>query len=376
MPKLEGRHLYLDAQRWVVKIGSAMITNHGLGIDHQRIKDWVADIAHLHRSGKQVVLVSSGAVAAGMQRLGLSARPDNLADLQAAAAVGQMGLLEAYEAAFQAFDLKTAQVLITHEDCADRRRYLNIRMTVNALLSYGVIPIVNENDVVAFDEIRFGDNDSIGAMMANLVDAGLYVILTDQQGFYDANPAENPNAQLIRIANAGDKTLLALASGGGRLGSGGMQTKLLAAQRAAQSGTATIIAPGSQVGVIGKLHAGDEIGTFLVPEQDRQTARKQWLMSRLQVRGNVVIDAGAVHAIVEQGRSILPVGIKQIAGDFSRGDLLSILNEEGAEIARGISNYGAQDLQKIAGKRSEEVRYVLGHDVHDEFIHRDNMVLV
>lgn len=376
MSRLEERHLYLDAQRWVVKIGSAMITNHGLGIDHQRIKDWVADIAHLHQRGKQVVLVSSGAVAAGMQRLGLSERPDNLADLQAAAAVGQMGLLEAYETAFQAFDLKTAQVLITHEDCADRRRYLNIRMTVNALLSYGVIPIVNENDVVAFDEIRFGDNDSIGAMMANLVDAGLYVILTDQQGLYDANPVDNPNAQLIQTASAGDKTLLALASGGGRLGSGGMQTKLLAAQRAAQSGTATIIAPGSQVGVIGKLHVGDEIGTFLVPEQDRQTARKQWLMSRLQVRGDVVIDAGAVHAIVEQGRSILPVGVKQITGDFRRGDLLSILNEGGAEIARGISNYGTQDLQQIAGRRSEEIRRELGHDVHDEFIHRDNMVLV
>jgi glutamate 5-kinase len=364
------------AQRWVVKIGSAMITNEGQGLDNFSIDAWVAQMAELHRSGRELLLVTSGAVAEGMRRLGWRQRPTALADLQAAAAVGQMGLVQAWESAFERRGIQTAQILLTHEDAADRQRYLNIRNTLRTLLRLRVVPVVNENDTVAFEEIRFGDNDTLGALVANLVEAELYVILTDQQGLYDQNPRQFPDAQLIREGRAGDAALEAMAGGAGRLGSGGMLTKLHAAAKAARSGAFTLLAWGQEPEVLRRVAAGTELGTLLRPSQSPLAARKQWLAVQLQVRGRLHLDAGAVRALRAAGKSLLPVGVTAIEGKFDRGDLVSCLDPHGIEVARGLVNYETEQALALLGKTTRRIEALLGHVDDPELIHRDNLVLV
>jgi glutamate 5-kinase len=365
------------AQRWVIKIGSAMITNDGQGLDNFSIDAWVAQMAELHQAGREVLLVTSGAVAEGMRRLGWARRPTVLADLQAAAAVGQMGLVQAWESAFKRHGIQTAQILLTHEDASDRQRYLNIRNTLRTLLRLRVVPVINENDTVAFEEIRFGDNDTLGALVANLVEAELYVILTDQQGLYDKNPREFPDARLIHEGRAGDAALEAMAGGGtGSLGSGGMMTKLHAATRAARSGAFTLLAWGREPEVLRRVAAGAELGTLLRPSQSPLAARKQWLAVQLQVRGRLHLDAGAVRALRVAGKSLLPVGVTAVEGKFNRGDLVACLDPNGTEVARGLVNYDTEDALSLIGKTTHRIEALLGHVDDPELIHRDNLVLV
>ncbi|MCC6134274.1 MAG: glutamate 5-kinase [Gammaproteobacteria bacterium] len=365
-----------SAQRWVVKIGSAMITNNGQGLDNFSIDAWVAQMAELHQSGREVLLVTSGAVAEGMRRLGWTQRPAALADLQAAAAVGQMGLVQAWESAFERHGIQTAQILLTHEDASDRQRYLNIRNTLRTLLRLRVVPVINENDTVAFEEIRFGDNDTLGALVANLVEAELYVILTDQQGLYDRNPRQFPEAGLIREGRAGDVALEAMTSGAGSLGSGGMLTKLHAAAKAARSGAFTLLAWGREPEVLRRVAAGEALGTLLRPGQSPLAARKQWLAVQLQVKGRLHLDAGAVRALRADGKSLLPVGVTAIEGKFNRGDLVSCLDPGGIEIARGLVNYETEPALLLIGKTTRRIEALLGHVDDPELIHRDNLVLV
>ena len=365
------------AQRWVIKIGSAMITNDGQGLDNFSIDAWVAQMVELHQAGREVLLVTSGAVAEGMRRLGWARRPTVLADLQAAAAVGQMGLVQAWESAFERHGIQTAQILLTHEDASDRQRYLNIRNTLRTLLRLRVVPVINENDTVAFEEIRFGDNDTLGALVANLVEAELYVILTDQQGLYDKNPREFPDARLIHEGRAGDAALEAMAGGGtGSLGSGGMMTKLHAATRAARSGAFTLLAWGREPEVLRRVAAGAELGTLLRPSQSPLAARKQWLAVQLQVRGRLHLDAGAVRALRVAGKSLLPVGVTAVEGKFNRGDLVACLDPNGTEVARGLVNYDTEDALSLIGKTTHRIEALLGHVDDPELIHRDNLVLV
>ena len=366
-----------EARRWVVKIGSAMITNDGQGLDNFSIDVWVEQMAELHRAGRELLLVTSGAVAEGMRRLGWRQRPTALADLQAAAAVGQMGLVQAWESAFEGHGIQTAQILLTHEDASDRQRYLNIRNTLRTLLRLGVVPVINENDTVAFEEIRFGDNDTLGALVANLVEAELYVILTDQQGLYDKNPRQFPDARLIREGRAGDAALEAMAGGGaGSLGSGGMMTKLHAAARAARSGAFTLLAWGREPEVLRRVAAGAELGTLLRPSQSPLVARKQWLAVQLQVKGRLHLDAGAVRALRAAGKSLLPVGVTAIEGKFSRGDLVACLDPNGTEVARGLVNYDTEQALLLIGKTTRRIEAMLGQVDDPELIHRDNLVLV
>ncbi|MDS4027638.1 MAG: glutamate 5-kinase [Candidatus Contendobacter sp.] len=365
------------AQRWVIKIGSAMITNDGQGLDNFSIDAWVAQMAELHQAGREVLLVTSGAVAEGMRRLGWDRRPATLADLQAAAAVGQMGLVQAWESAFERHGIQTAQILLTHEDASDRQRYLNIRSTLRTLLRLRVVPVINENDTVAFEEIRFGDNDTLGALVANLVEAELYVILTDQQGLYDKNPREFPDARLIGEGRAGDVVLETMAGGGaGSLGSGGMMTKLHAAAKAARSGAFTLLAWGREPEVLRRVAAGAELGTLLRPSQNPLAARKQWLAVQLQVRGRLHLDAGAVRALRAAGKSLLPVGVTAIEGKFNRGDLVACLDPHGVEIARGLVNYDTGQAMMLMGKTTRRIEALLDHVDDPELIHRDNLVLV
>jgi len=366
-----------EARRWVIKIGSAMITNDGQGLDNFSIDVWVEQMAELHRAGRELLLVTSGAVAEGMRRLGWRQRPTALADLQAAAAVGQMGLVQAWESAFERHGIQTAQILLTHEDASDRQRYLNIRNTLRTLLRLGVVPVINENDTVAFEEIRFGDNDTLGALVANLVEAELYVILTDQQGLYDKNPRQFPDARLIREGRAGDAALEAMAGGGaGSLGSGGMITKLHAATRAARSGAFTLLAWGREPEVLRRVAAGAELGTLLRPSQSPLVARKQWLAVQLQVKGRLHLDAGAVRALRAGGKSLLPVGVTAIEGKFSRGDLVACLDPNGTEVARGLVNYDTEQALLLIGKTTRRIEAMLGQVDDPELIHRDNLVLV
>ena len=364
------------AQRWVVKIGSAMITNDGQGLDSFSIDAWVAQMAELHRAGRELLLVTSGAVVEGMRRLNWSQRPTALADLQAAAAVGQMGLVQAWESAFGHHGIQTAQILLTHEDAADRQRYLNIRNTLRTLLRLRVVPVINENDTVAFEEIRFGDNDTLGALVANLVEAELYIILTDQQGLYDKNPRQFPDARMIREGRAGDATLEAMASGAGSLGSGGMLTKLHAATKAARSGAFTLLAWGREPDVLRRVSAGENFGTLLRPSQSPLAARKQWLAVQLQVKGRLHLDAGAVRALRADGKSLLPVGVTAVEGRFDRGDLVACLNPTGDEVARGLVNYDIEQALRLMGKTTRRIEALLGHVDDPELIHRDNLVLV
>lgn len=365
-----------QGQRWVVKIGSALLTNDGKGLDVARIEQWVEQICQLKKQGIEVVLVSSGAVAAGMNRLGWPERPATMELLQAAAAVGQTKLVQTYEQLFQRANLHSAQILLTHEDLSDRKRYLNARNTIRALLSLPVIPIVNENDTVVTDEIRFGDNDTLGALVANLVEADALILLTDQDGLYDADPRNNPNAQLIARANATDPKLAAVAGDGGKLGRGGMATKVRAAQLAARSGAVTVIAGGRIEQVLTRLRAGEQVGTHLVPDMEPIIARKQWLAGHLQMKGEIIVDAGAKRALKTKGTSLLAVGVIAVSGSFQRGECVVIRDEQGQELARGLANYNAIEASKIIGQSSEKIESILGFINEPELIHRDNLVMV
>ena len=364
-------------KRWVIKVGSSLVTAKGLGLDRVAIADWCAQIAALREQGKQVVLVSSGAVAEGMARLGLKTRPNTLHELQATAAVGQMGLVRAYETEFQKHGLSAAQVLMTHEDVVHRGRYLNIRSTFNTLLDFGVVPVVNENDTVATDEIRLGDNDTLGALTVNLIDADLLVILTDQEGLFDCDPRDNPDAQLVSEADLADPALLGMAGESkGTLGRGGMRTKLNAAYTAARSGAATVVAHGRAPDALLSIARGEAIGTLFKPASTPMAARKRWIAGQLQLRGKLHLDAGAATVLQGQGRSLLPVGVRRVEGDFQRGDLVQCISAEGREIARGLSNYSASDAAKLVGAKSHEIAARLGYPGDVELVHRDNLVLI
>lgn len=364
-----------NAGRLVVKVGSALVTNNGAGLDLAAIHEWARQIAELRHNGKQVVLVSSGAIACGMQRLGWQKRPKAVHELQAAAAVGQMGLAQVYESAFSAHGLHTAQILLTHDDLADRKRYLNARATLTTLLELGVVPIINENDTVVTDEIKFGDNDTLGALVANLVEADCLIILTDQPGLFTADPRKDPSATLITSARAGDPSLEAMAGGAGtQIGTGGMITKVLAAKRAARSGADTVIASGREKSPLTRLATGESVGTLLVADTLPMTARKQWLADHLQLAGKLVLDQGASEAL-KDGKSLLAIGITEVHGEFERGSAVACLSTEGQEIARGLSNYGSAEVRLIAGKSSSEIEVTLGYIEAPEVIHRDNLIL-
>lgn len=365
-----------NAKRWVIKIGSALLTNDGKGLDKARIADWVAQIAKLHQAGIEVILVSSGAVAAGMQQLGWSQRPTEMADLQAAAAVGQASLVQYYQDVFSVFGMQTAQILLTHDDLSDRTRYLNARNTVRALIKHRVIPIINENDTVVTDEIKFGDNDTLGALVANLIEADALMIMTDQDGIFTDNPRTNPEAELIKSARANDPYLLTVASGAGTLGRGGMATKVTAARLAARSGTGTIIAGGRNPDIISRIYGGEEVGSWLYPDEAPLTARKQWLAGHLRTKGKVVVDAGAKAALMSHGKSLLAVGVKQVTGAFQRGDAVSIIDNEGNKVAIGLANYSQDEAKALCGVPCKQIGQTLGYEVDAEFIHRDNLVLL
>ena len=365
------------ARRWVVKIGSALLTANGRGLDREAMAVWVRQMVALRESGVDVVLVSSGSVAAGMTRLGWTERPRSIHQLQAAAAVGQMDLVHAWESCFQEYGLTTAQVLLTHDDLSDRKRYLNARSTLRGLLSLGVIPVINENDTVVTDEIRFGDNDTLGALVTNLVEADLLVILTDRDGLFTADPSADPSAELIAEAMADDPKLDAMAGGSaGTLGRGGMQTKLRAARLAARSGAGTVIVGGRIERVIERLQAGEELGTLLRPEKGMLAARKQWLAGHLQTRGRLLIDSGAVAALASGRRSLLPVGVTAVEGNFRRGEMVVCVGPDGREVARGLVNYSSQDAARIIGQCTDSVQQILGYIDEPELVHRDNLVLV
>jgi len=365
-----------EAKRWVVKVGSALLTNDGRGLDGAVISSLVGQLAQLRQQGCEVVLVSSGAVAAGIVRLGWKTRPTVLHDLQAAAAVGQMGLVQSYESAFKQYDLHTAQVLLGHDDVLARDRYLNARGTLNTLLKLGVIPIVNENDTVVTDEIRFGDNDTLAALVANLIDADGLMLLTDQEGLFEEDPRHNPNATMVQQMDASAAELDAMAGEGGALGRGGMVTKVRAARLAARSGTETIIANGRAPQIVTSVASGSNVGTWLRSGKLPQAARKQWLAGMVQVQGAIELDDGAVAVLCKSGRSLLPVGVRSVAGRFARGDMVSCRNAQGREVARGLVNYNADEARKIMGSPSREIEALLGYQGDDELIHRDNLILL
>lgn len=365
-----------NARRWVVKVGSALLTDRQQGINSALVEDWSDQIVQLRRRSVEVVLVSSGAVAVGMQRLGWERRPREVHLLQAAAAVGQMGLVQRYESAFQRHGIHTAQVLLTHADLANRERYLNARSALRGLLRLGVVPVVNENDTVVTDEIQFGDNDTLAALVANLVEADMLVILTDQSGLYRADPRAVPDAGLVPSARAGDPALLRMAGPGGSVGRGGMLTKLHAAEKAARSGSGTVIASGRERAVLTRLSDGEALGTFLEPGRGRLAARKQWLAGQLQSRGRLTLDDGAVKVLQQAGRSLLPVGVTRVEGEFARGELVTCLDGKGREIARGLINYRADEARRIIGHASDRIEQILGYVDEPELIHRDNMVML
>lgn len=369
-----------DARRIVVKVGSSLVTNEGRGLDEAAIGEWSRQLAALVRGDggvpREVVMVSSGAIAEGMKRLGWVARPQEIHELQAAAAVGQMGLAQMYETKLREQGMGSAQVLLTHADLADRERYLNARSTLLTLLRLGVVPVINENDTVVTDEIKFGDNDTLGALVANLVEADALVILTDQKGLYTADPRRDPAAQFVHEANAGDPALEAMAGGAGSsIGKGGMITKILAAKRAAGSGASTVIAWGREPDVLVRLVDGQALGTLLIAQTQKKQARKQWMADHLQLRGAVTVDAGAAAKLREEGKSLLPIGMTAVEGDFSRGDVIAVRDEAGAEIARGLANYAAAEARLLCRKPSSEFAKLLGYTAETEMVHRDNLVL-
>jgi len=374
---LNRRQQLAQTRRWVVKIGSALLTNDGRGLNLDGISAWVEQMAALRKHGIEVVLVSSGAVAEGMSRLGWKKRPQALHELQAAAAVGQMGLVQAYESRFKNFGLHTAQILLTHDDLSSRMRYLNARSALRTLLELGVVPVVNENDTVVTDEIRFGDNDTLAALVANLVEADLLVILTDQAGMYDKDPRSNPDAALLHEVQASDPALESMAGGSaGALGRGGMLTKVRAARLAARSGTETVIAYGREENVLERVLGGELLGTLFTPDLEPMVARKRWLAGHLQLRGKLTLDAGAVRVLRESGRSLLAVGVKAVEGRFLRGEMVSCIDEQGKEVARGLVNYSAEETHKLMGQPSNRIQSLLGYVGEEELIHRDNLILV
>ena len=364
------------AKRCVVKIGSALLTQDGKGLDHQAIDDWAEQIVQLRGQGIEIILVSSGAVAEGMTRMGWKQRPKALYELQAAASIGQMGLIQAYESNFSKHGYHSAQILLTHDDLDNRRRYLNARNTLYTLLKLGTIPIVNENDSVSYDEIQLGDNDTLGALVANLINADLFIILTDQKGLFDKDPRSNPDAKLIQQAHANDKALINFAgSAGTNIGTGGMATKVTAAQRAAQSGCPTIIASGRENKVLERIYEKEDVGTLLLPDATRLVARKQWLAGQLKSNGKLWLDDGAVQAVQQKGKSVLAIGVIKLEGSFQQGDMLNCYDKGGQLIAKGLVNYNYEEAQKIQGKSSDEFRKLLGFINKPELIHRDNLVL-
>ena len=368
--------LLRDARRIVVKVGSSLVTNEGRGLDEGAIGEWCRQMALLSAQGKEVVMVSSGAIAEGMKRLGWTTRPSEVPALQAAAAVGQMGLAQMYETKLRENGMGSAQVLLTHADLADRERYLNDRSTLLTLLQHRVLPVINENDTVVNDEIKFGDNDTLGALVANLIEADLLVILTDQKGLYTADPRKDPAATFVHEARAGDITLETMAGGAGSsLGKGGMITKILAAKRAAGSGASTVIAWGREPDALLRLSQGDNMGTMLVAQTAKQQARKQWMADHLQLRGSVTVDAGAAHKVLTEGKSLLPIGMSAVTGDFSRGDVIAIRDEQGVEIARGLANYASAEARLICRKASSDYEALLGYTAEPEMVHRDNLIL-
>ncbi len=368
--------LLRDARRIVVKVGSSLVTNEGRGLDESAIGEWCRQMALLSAQGKEVVMVSSGAIAEGMKRLGWTIRPSEVPALQAAAAVGQMGLAQMYETKLRENGMGSAQVLLTHADLADRERYLNARSTLLTLLQHRVLPVINENDTVGNDEIKFGDNDTLGALVANLVEADLLVILTDQKGLYTADPRKDPSATFVHEARAGDPLLETMAGGAGSsIGKGGMITKILAAKRAAGSGASTVIAWGREPDALLRLCQGDNMGTLLVAQTAKQQARKQWMADHLQLRGSVAMDAGAAHKVLTEGKSLLPIGMTGVTGEFSRGDVIAIRDEQGAEIARGLANYASAEARLLCRKPSHEYEALLGYTAEPEMVHRDNLIL-
>jgi len=374
---MKRRSDFSSVHRVVVKIGSSLLTDGGRGLSRCAMSTWVEQMAGLRKRGIEVLLVSSGSVAEGMCRLGWKSRPKALHRLQAAASVGQMGLVEAYESNFKTHGLQTAQVLLTHEDLSDRRRYLNARSALLTLLGFGVVPVINENDTVATDEIRFGDNDTLAALVANLVEADLMIILTDQLGLFDRDPSFDADAKLVSQIEITDPSLVGMAGGSlSGFGRGGMMTKITAAALSARSGAATVIASGSTPNVLSSIIAGDEVGSFLVPDAEPLVARKRWLAGQLQVKGKLVVDQGAVNVLQDSGRSLLPVGVVGVEGCFSRGELVACVDVDGREIARGLANYGAQDAAKIKRHPSGAIESILGYVDEPEIIHRDNLILI
>ena len=365
-----------DARRIVVKVGSSLVTNEGRGLDEAAIGEWCRQMALMAKDGREVIMVSSGAIAEVMKRLGWATRPLEIHALQAAAAVGQMGLAQMYETKLRENGLGSAQVLLTHADLADRERYLNARSTLLTLLHHKVLPVINENDTVVNDEIKFGDNDTLGALVANLVEADALVILTDQKGLYTADPRKNPAAEFVHEARAGDPALEAMAGGvGSSIGSGGMITKILAAKRAVGSGASTVIAWGREPDALIRLCKGEPIGTLLVAQTQKQQARKQWMADHLQLRGAVTVDPGAASKLQAEGKSLLAIGMTHVEGDFSRGDVIAIRDVNGLEIARGLANYASAEARLICRKSSSEFEALLGYVAESEFVHRDNLIL-
>ena len=365
-----------ECKRVVVKVGSSLVTNEGRGLDEGAIGEWCRQLAALVRDGREVIMVSSGAIAEGMKRLGWTRRPRDINLLQAAAAVGQMGLAQVYETKLRENGLPSAQVLLTHADLSNRERYLNARATLLTLLEHGVLPVINENDTVVNDEIKFGDNDTLGALVANLVEADVLVILTDQRGLFSADPRKDPQAVLLPVVQAGDPALEAMAGGAGSsIGKGGMLTKVLAARRAATSGASTVIAWGREPDALLRLAAGEPVGTVLLAPTAKHHARQRWMVDHLQLAGSVIVDAGAVAKLRDEGKSLLPVGITGVLGDFSRGDVIAVRDEAGQEIARGLANYASAEARLMCRHPSSEIEGLLGYMAEPEMIHRDNMVI-
>ena len=376
VPPLDPADVLRQARRIVVKVGSSLVTNEGRGLDEQAIGQWSEQLSALVKDGREVIMVSSGAIAEGMKRLGWATRPKVINELQAAAAVGQMGLVQMYETKLREQGIGSAQVLLTHADLADRERYLNARSTLLTLLAHHVVPVINENDTVVNDEIKFGDNDTLGALVANLVDADVLIILTDQKGLYTADPRKDSAAQFVHVARAGDPVLEDMAGGAGsRVGTGGMITKILAAKRAAGSGASTVIAWGREPQALLRLVAGEPIGTCLLAATPKQQARKQWIADHLQLRGAVVVDDGAARRILQDGKSLLPAGMTAVEGEFSRGEVIAVRNASGQEIARGLTNYAASEARLLCRKASADFEALLGYAAEPEMIHRDNLVL-
>ena len=375
--KNQYREQLKSSKRWVVKIGSALLTNDGAGLNKKNIKAWVEQIASLKKQGLEVVLVSSGAVAEGLSRLGITERPKTVHELQAAAAVGQMGLVQAYESEFSEYGLRTAQVLLTHDDLSNRQRYLNARSTIRSLLDLNVVPVINENDTVVTDEIRFGDNDTLAALVANLIEADNLIILTDQNGLFDKNPRSHSDAKIIQQADANDPSLDSMVeSSGGKFGSGGMFTKLRAARLAARSGTNTVIASGHDANNLNKIYNAEVLGSLLFTDKKPDTAHKQWLAGHLQMRGKLIIDDGAEKVLNQSGSSLLAVGIISVDGEFNRGEVVACVSKSGKQIACGLVNYNADEIQLLIGQPSDKINELLGYVNEDEIIHRDNLVLV